>query len=210
VKTPLLLKFYRITANCFALFGLLVALVTATPLVSWISDWLARPWTAPHGDVLVVLSGSALPDGTIGLSSYWRCIYAARVFREGGFQRVFITGGSVSGETPISVSMQRLMIDLGVPADSISVETSSISTHENGIHSVPMLLRMPGKKVLLTSDYHMFRSRRVFRNAGLDLPGWPFPDAGKRAAHWDGRWPAFLEVSLELLKIVDYKIHGWI
>jgi len=205
-----MVKIWRIASSCLALLGLVVALVTTTPLVSWMSDWLARPWTAPHGDVLVVLSGSALPDGSIGLSSYWRSVYAARVFREGGFQRVFITGGSVSGETPIAVSMQRLMILLGVPADAIAVETGSISTHENGIHSVPLLLRMPGQKVLLTSDYHMFRSRRVFQNAGLDLPGWPFPDAGKRAATWEGRWPAFLEIDVELLKIGYYKIHGWI
>jgi len=193
-----------------AALGMAMVLVTATPLVSWISVQLAGPWTDPHGDVLVVLAGSSLPDGMIGLSSYWRCVYAARVFREGGFQRVFITGGGPAGETPIAVSMRQLMVVFGVPADVIDVEPSAISTRENALRSVPTLVRMPGRKVLLTSDYHMFRSRRVFQKAGLDLPGWPFPDTGKRAATWDGRWPAFLDVSLELLKIVDYKINGWI
>ena len=204
-----LLKVLRVALNCLAMLGLLVTLVTITPLVPWMSAWLGSPWTNPHGDVLVVLSGSELPDGTIGLSSYWRSIYAVRIFREGGFQRVFITGGSISGETPVARSMQQLMTLLGVPADSISVEIGSISTYQSGIHSVPLLLAMPGRKVLLTSDYHMFRARRVFRKAGLELPGWPLPDAGKQASTWSGRWPAFLEICTELTKIGYYKLQGW-
>jgi uncharacterized SAM-binding protein YcdF (DUF218 family) len=201
-------KIRRIVTGCLAALGLLVVLVTATPLVSWISVWLAGPWNNPHGDLLVVLSGSSLEDGTIGLSSYWRCVYAVWAFREGGFRQILITGGG-SGGTPIAVTMQRLIVFLGVPADSITVETSSTSTRENALRSVPIIERMPGKKVLLTSDYHMFRALRVFHKAGLDLKGWPYPDTGKMAATWSGRWPAFLQVMLELTKIVYYQVHGW-
>ena len=106
--------------------------------------------------------------------------------------------------------MQRLIVFLGVPAESITVETLSTSTHENALRSIPLLNRLPGKKVLLTSDYHMFRALRVFHKAGLDLQGWPYPDTGKMAASWTGRWPAFLDVLLELTKIAYYKAHGWI
>jgi uncharacterized SAM-binding protein YcdF (DUF218 family) len=194
------------------MLGLLVVLVTATPFDSWMSARLAGPWDNPHGDLLVVLAGSALEGGTIGVSSYWRCVYAVWAFREGGFGKILITGGSSdpANETPIAVSMQKLIVFLGVPADAVSVETTSTSTRENALHSVPLLLRMPGKKVLLTSDYHMYRALRVFRKAGLDLPGWPYPDTGKMAASWSGRWPAFLEISLELTKIAYYRFEGWI
>jgi uncharacterized SAM-binding protein YcdF (DUF218 family) len=206
---PLISRIRRIATGCLACLGLLVVVVTATPLVSRVSAWLAGPWDNPHGDLLVVLSGSGLEDGTIGLSSYWRCVYAVMAYREGGFRQILITGGG-SGDTPIAVSMQRLMVFLGVPAESISVETLSTSTHENALRSVPVLNRMPGKKVLLTSDYHMFRALRVFHKAGLDLQGWPYPDTGKMAATWTGRWPAFVEVVLELTKIGYYKVEGWI
>jgi len=183
--------------------------VTSTPLVSWLSGKLAGPWDNPHGDLLVVLSGSGLEGGTIGLSSYWRCIYAVMAFREGGFRQILITGGGLD-DTPIAVTMQRLIVFLGVPAESVTVETLSTSTHENALRSVPILNRMPGKKVLLTSDYHMFRALRVFHKAGLDLEGWPYPDTGKMATSWSGRWPAFLEITLELTKIAYYKMQGWI
>ena len=207
---PLIGRIRRIATGCFASIGLLVALVTATPLVSRVSVWLAGPWDNPHGDLLVVLSGSALEDGTIGLSSYWRCVYAVMAFREGGFRQILITGGGSEGDTPIAISMQRLIVFLGVPAAAVTVETLSTSTRENALRSVPLLNRMPGKKVLLTSDYHMFRALRVFHKAGLDLQGWPYPDTGKMAASWSGRWPAFLEILVELTKIAYYKAHGWI
>jgi len=195
--------------GCLASLGLLVAVVTATPLVSWVSVWLAGPWDNPHGDLLVVLSGSSLGDGTIGLSSYWRCFYAVLAFREGGFRQIFITGGG-AGETPLAVSMQKLIVFFGVPAEAIVVETQSTTTHENAVRSIPLLLQMPGKKVLLTSDYHMFRALRVFHKAGLDLQGWPYPDTGKMAATWSGRWPAFVEILVEVTKIAYYKVEGWI
>ena len=106
--------------------------------------------------------------------------------------------------------MQKLIVFLGVPAEAVTVETLSTSTHENALLSIPILNRLPGKKVLLTSDYHMFRALRVFHKAGLDLQGWPYPDTGKMAASWSGRWPAFLEVLDELVKIAYYKAQGWI
>jgi uncharacterized SAM-binding protein YcdF (DUF218 family) len=212
VVATLISRIRRIATGCFASLGLLVVVVTATPLVSWVSVWLAGPWDNPHGDLLVVLSGSGLEGGTIGFSSYWRCIYAVMAFREGGFRQIFITGGG-SGEgggPPIAVTMQRLIVFLGVPAEAITVETLSTSTHENALRSVPLLNRMPGKKVLLTSDYHMFRALRVFHKAGLDLEGWPYPDTGKMGANWMGRWPAFLDLLFELTKIAYYQAHGWI
>jgi uncharacterized SAM-binding protein YcdF (DUF218 family) len=158
----------------------------------------------------VVLSGSSLEGGIIGLSSYWRCVYAVMAFREGGFRQILITGGGSEGDTPIAISMQKLIVFLGVPAAAVTVETLSTSTRENALRSVPILNGMPGKKVLLTSDYHMFRALRVFHKAGLDLQGWPYPDTGKMAASWSGRWPAFLEILVELTKIAYYKAHGWI
>ena len=65
-----------------------------------------------------------------------------------------------------------------------------------------------GRKVLLTSDYHMFRACRAFRKAGLEVAPRPFPDAGKRAANWLGRWPAFLDEVVETLKIGYYFVRG--
>lgn len=39
----------------------------------------------------------------------------------------------------------------------------------------------PRPVVLLTSDYHMFRARRMFEKAGLKVVPMPIPDGLKRA-----------------------------
>src|SRR5262245_47178399 len=69
-----------------ATLGLFVVVATATPLVSWWATALAGEWQEPDGDVLIVLGGSELGDGLIGTSSYWRSVYAVRVWRESRFR----------------------------------------------------------------------------------------------------------------------------
>lgn len=209
--SALLKRLARVCRDGCALLGLWMVIVTATPLTSKVAFWLAGPWTAPHGDVLVVLAGSSLTDGVLGLSSYWRGVYASMAYREGGFQRVVITGGGeVFASVPVSYSMKKLMVLLGVPPEAILVETTSSTTRENATLSMPILHSLPGRKVLLTSDYHMYRARRTFLKAGLDMSGWPYPDAAKRAASWNGRWSALLDEAVEVTKILYYKFHGWI
>src|ERR1700730_1045104 len=76
-----------------ALIGFAVVIVVVTPLDSWWAGKLAGTWDDPAGDILIVLGGSVLDDGQIGESSYWRCTYAARAYREGSFKQVAWTAG---------------------------------------------------------------------------------------------------------------------
>ena len=70
---------------CFALaaFGLFVVVVTLLPLAYWGTTKLAGQWNHARGEGLIVLGGSMLDNGTIGVSSYWRAVYAAQTWREG-------------------------------------------------------------------------------------------------------------------------------
>ncbi len=145
----------------------------------------------------------------IGESSYWRCVYAARAWKEGDFHQIVISGG---GWQRISAAeaMREFLVSQGVPAEAIRLETHSRSTRENALDTKELLAGVPGRKVLLTSDYHMFRAYRAFRKVGLEVLPRPFPDVRKRAIRWRGRWPAFVELMEESLKIVSYYAHGWI
>lgn len=204
-----LVTFFRLLRSGLACVGLLVVLITVTPLVSWWSRALAGPWEDPNGDILIVLGGSLLMDGVIGRDSYWRSTYAALTLTNGTFHRVIVSGG---GSLPSSVAapMRDFLEYRGVPRTAIQVETRSQNTHENALYVKELLTGVPGRKVLLTSDYHMFRAYRAFRKAGLDVQPRPFPDAGKRASTWPGRWPAFLELTEETVKIAYYYLRGWI
>jgi len=200
---------FRWVVRALAAFGCLVMLVTLTPLDGWWIGWLAGPWNDPKGDVLVVLGAGAVRDA-IDWSSYWRCVYAVRAWRDGGFRKVVVTGGSLHGDVPAAERMRDFMVSQGVPASAILVEGESHSTRENALKSKALLAALPGRKVLLTSDYHMFRATRVFRKAGIDIAPRPLPDAGKQINSWASRWPVFWGLCLETVKIGYYYAHGWI
>lgn len=122
-----------------------------------------------------------------------------------------ITGGpSLSSSTPVALAMGEFVKCQGIPAEAVLLETASRSTRENALYSKRLPDNLPGRKVLLTSDYHMFRARRVFAKLGMHLSPLPIPDAEKQGGTWRGRWPAFLDLTVETCKIGYYWARGWI
>jgi uncharacterized SAM-binding protein YcdF (DUF218 family) len=199
----------RALTLALAALGLLVVIVTFTPLDYWWATWLAGDaWDAPHGEVLVVLTGSTLEDGTIGESSYWRAVYAVRAWREDDFKAILVSGGPPVA--PAAKPMLDFILSQGVPAGAVLLETQSLSTRDSALYCKPILSQFPGRKVLLTSDYHMFRARRAFSSVGLDLVPCPFPDVRKRYQQRRFRWDAFLDLCQETAKICYYQLHGWL
>jgi uncharacterized SAM-binding protein YcdF (DUF218 family) len=195
--------------RALAAIGFLLVFITVTPVDGWWIKMLAGSWNDAKGDVLVVLAGDSIKD-VIGESSYWRSVYAVRVWRESGWREVVVTGGSLDGEVPAAERMRDFMASQGVPASAIRVEGDSHSTRENALKSKALLENRPGRKVLLTSDYHMFRAARVFRKAGVDIAPRPLPDAAKQIAVWRSRWPVFLGLCVETVKIGYYFARGWV
>ena len=153
----------------------------------------------------MLLGAESPTNGFIGPSSYWRTNYAARAWREGGWQDVVICGGLGTSE-----SMRELLILNGVPKERIHVETRSQSTRENALFALPLLEKLPGRKVLLTADFHTYRSVRVFRKLGVEMEARPIPYIQKRYNTVLDRWAVFLELLQELAKIGWYRINGWI
>jgi len=183
--------------------GAVDLLVTLTPITAWWARLLSGPLTDPTGDVLVILASDDLPDGFPGVASYWRALYGARAWRQGGFRQVIVSGRPAG-------SIRDFLVAEGVPAAAVLLEADSNSTRENALNMKPMLDSVAGRKVLLTSDYHMFRAIRAFRKAGAVMEARPIPDVEKRGARWSGRWDAFLDLWEETLKIAWYYGHGWI
>jgi uncharacterized SAM-binding protein YcdF (DUF218 family) len=190
-----------------AALGILVAVVTVTPLVDGLGALLAGRWDDARGDTLIVLTGSSLESGVIGESSYWRSVYAVMFWREAQYRTIWITGYGDGPRTAAEL-MRDFLIGQGVPGERIRVETASRSTRESAAAMARILSGDSSRKVLLTSDYHMFRSRRLFARAGVEVAALPIPDARKRGGRWRTRWPAFLDVAEEMTKIVWYGARG--
>lgn len=193
--------------DALAVVGLVVILVTTTPLVSWWATQLAGSWTDPNGATLIVLAGDSTDNGLIGRSSYLRANYAVNAYKTGNFERILITG-DLSSSTDMALFMEAS----GVPHDRIVLETESQSTHDSAVRTAALLAGDAAATdlVLLTSDFHMWRSLRTFSRAGVLVDPRPIPDALKRATRWQGRWGAFQDLVLESIKIAYYAAKGWI
>lgn len=187
---------------CAAL-GLTMLLATFSPFVAWYARRLAGPWNDPRGDTLIVVGGASLgefPDENTVL----RCLSAVRAYRQGGFRKIVVSGYRTS------THMRSLLIAEGVPPDVVVMEGAANSTRENALYVARLLANDSGSKVLMTSDYHMFRAVRAFRKVGLNAAPRPIPDALKRVGNPSRLWQAFVEESVETAKIVYYATKGWI
>jgi uncharacterized SAM-binding protein YcdF (DUF218 family) len=186
-----------------AAIGLLTVLVLTTPFVRWWARAYSGPLVRPHGDVLIVLSSASDDGGGISYSSFWRARYALLAWQSGGFKEVVVSGGGGPG------IVNYLQFE-GIPREAIVDDAGSASTRQNGLDTARLLQDTVGKKVLVTSDFHMFRAIRVFRKLGVDVVPMPVPDVINEGERWNGRLTAFETMSVESVKIVYYELHGWI
>lgn len=186
-----------------AIFGLLTLLVISTPLVSWWARAYAGSIDQPRGRVLILLSAASDDANGISYSSYWRARMAVLAWKKGGFRTVVISGRTGPG-------ILNFLVAEGVPRNAIITESRSTSTRENALYTAGLIQHMPGKKVLLTSDFHMYRAIRVFRKAGVVATPEAVPDVLHTAEHWTGRFSAFETMLIETAKIAYYRFRGWI
>jgi uncharacterized SAM-binding protein YcdF (DUF218 family) len=196
-------KLRRWTTRLLATIGLITVLVVFTPVVSWWARAYSGPIERPEGDTLILLSAANDDLGTISYSSYWRARFAVIAWQSGSFKRIVISGGAGPG-------ISNFLAANGIPRTVMSAEWKSTSTRENAIETSRLLNGMPGRKVLLTSDFHMFRAIRVFRKLGIDVTPMPVPDAIQSEGNAFARFSAFQNMVIESVKIVYYELRGWI
>ena len=184
--------------------GVILVLVTFTPVLRWWAGALAGRWGDGKGKVLIVLGGDLTTSEILGVTSYWRSVYAVFCWREGHYETLVLSGRNLAGP------MRDFVTAYGVPRDAILIEDRSRDTHENALFTAELLRHDGRQKVLLTSDYHMFRASRAFLKAGLDVSTLPFPDAQKRVNNIVERWNIFCLLTIETTAIAYYGLRGWI
>jgi len=189
--------------HALAIFGLFTVVVISTPMVSWWARAYAGSIDQPKGDVLILLNAAADDANGISYSSYWRARMAVLAWKRGSFRTIVISGRTGPG-------VLNFLVAEGVPRNAIITESRSTSTRENALYTAGLIQHMPGKKVLLTSDFHMYRAIRVFRKVGIEATPEAVPDVLHAAEHWTGRFSAFETMMIETAKIAYYWLRGWI
>jgi uncharacterized SAM-binding protein YcdF (DUF218 family) len=213
---------WRLARASAVVVTVIFTLVHLTPLTPWVAGRMAV-WDDPpaaHG-TLIVLGAEQNADGTLGIMSYWRCVYALRAWRTGQFSKLLVSGGAsnhlIKPDDPttpnplqLAGAMAEFLTALGVPKQDLIVEASSSSTHLNAIYSAPILRSLPGPYTLITSDFHTLRAQRCFRRAGIAVSSSPAPDILKRASDWRQRWQCSIVLAEEWVKLGYYWWKGWI
>ena len=187
----------------------------------------ASPIEVEGIEAIVVLGGGSSTlrsDGwemdTLSNPGLLRVWEGTRLYEDLGQPWVIVSGGMnerAGALTPESIPMRDVMIDLGVPADQILLESSSQNTYEQAVNLRPLLdAHAIEDFVLVTSPTHMRRSMATFISQGFN----PIPSSS--AQHSEGfladRWVFLpdkdaLEASRlamrEGMALVYYALRGW-
>jgi uncharacterized SAM-binding protein YcdF (DUF218 family) len=163
-------------------FGALVGV--NTPAVSHLAlgslEWQFPPLEQrpADADAIVVLSSGLLPPVASGgraeldEDSLRRCLFAARLYHQGRPCPVLVSGGQVDPgpEGPVCAElMGTFLVQLGVRASDLIVESSSRTTYENAVESAKLLEKHRLSRVLLVTDaVDLYRAVRCFRKQGVD------------------------------------------
>jgi uncharacterized SAM-binding protein YcdF (DUF218 family) len=106
-----------------------------------------------------------------------RFVEAAILARRFPLARVVVTGGTgalfLGGEGDADTA-PRLLTALGVAPDRLVLEGRSRNTYENAVFTKKLVTPKPGETwLLVTSAFHMPRSKALFDKAGFATVPWP-------------------------------------
>ncbi len=152
----------------------------------WVSQALMRslewqnlpPAEMPKAEAIVILGGgiapATYPRSMPEVSEAGdRVLYGAKLYRDGKAPLVIASGGRIEwlgGGSPEAEDMATLLEMMGVPQSAIIEEPDSLNTYENGVNVQKILKQQGIKEVLLvTSAFHMPRSRRIFEKLGVNV-----------------------------------------
>lgn len=188
----------RLVTRLLAAAALAAILVTVTPVVRWWALWLSPSWTPRPLPIVVVLAGEEMGDGTIGYSTYLRCVYAGWAYRSGGVETLILSGGPP--RRPAATAMADFLTGLGVPRERIRTETASLNTRQN-IENVAAMLEAGSHVTLVTSDYHMRRAILLAQRRGMKAEPYPIPDVLKREQEMSQRISLVIPLAMETAKL---------
>jgi uncharacterized SAM-binding protein YcdF (DUF218 family) len=132
----------------------------------------------PRADGVIVLGGGiyprAFPRPTVEVGEAGdRILYAANLLRKGAAEWILCAAGSADlsyTTQPHGEAMQEILGWMGIKESQVILDTTSRTTRENAVHSLPLAVERGARRVLLvTSASHMPRSIRIFQKQASQL-----------------------------------------
>lgn len=170
--------------------ALFLLVVTSSPIISnRLVQYLERdelrksPADMQKADAIVVLSGMIGPiQGSQGLIYEWgdpdRFFGGIELIKAGVAPKIIFTGGKLpwqSKETkPEGEILSQYATDWGIPASQIFITKDVQNTKDESVAVKEVLANSNLRKIILvTSAFHMPRSKRLFENEGIEVQTYP-------------------------------------
>ena len=180
------------------LIGFSLLWLSSTGLVSQMLWRLVEaPWqrqsaaSAPHADAIVVLSGGRHAAPGPSRVTEWhdpdRFLAGVALYQEKRAPKLLFTGGRNPfhpGLAPEGTIYLREAAALGVPEAAMQSTGPVVNTAEEAAAIRALLPSTPQRVLLVTSAFHMQRSRRLFERQGITVVPWPVDF--KARADWAG------------------------
>ena len=177
-------------------------------------------------DVAIVLGGFSDYDAAQELIQFHfatdRLMAGIKLYKTGKAKKIMISSGSgriMKPNQKESLHIENYLLEIGIPAEDIIIESASKNTYENAVNTTEILNEQytNGNFILVTSAIHMPRAKRCFEKAGLTVT--PFSvdqQAGERKYIIDhlfipnvdsfARWQQLIK---EWMGFISYKLVGY-
>jgi len=136
-----------------------------------------RHVTADYTEDVALVLGAGISDGQPRPSLQRRLDKAVAYHRQNPAAMILVTGGyGYSEAISEAEAMARYLVSHGVPRAQIIIENAAVSTYTNMSFSRVKLdyyFDHPPRAVIITSDFHMFRSARFAYMQGIDATVYP-------------------------------------
>ena len=167
-------------------------LITAVSLLlfcsnEFISNEVMRWWELPPTpfseikkpyEVGILLTGVTKSNFTLSDRVYFQCssdrvTHTLQLYKMGFIKKILISGGSgtLTTRTKEADELSVVLQMMGVPEVDLIIENQSDNTHQSAVAVKKMIegVYSPSDCLLITSGYHMRRSRACFKKVGYDI-----------------------------------------
>ncbi len=132
--------------------------------------------TPPEDVGYLIVLGAKLNGDVMSLSLYYRVIEALNYLKDNEDTKVIVSGGQGEGEwISEAEAMARYFREEGIANERIIIEDLSTTTFENFSFSRDILGNEVKEVVVVTNDFHLFRSLVIARRLGFE----PYPLAAE-------------------------------
>lgn len=165
------------TATVFMLLFFTNPLLSILILNSWEPEAVPYDELGDHYRYGVVLSGITNPDrppfDRIQFNKGAdRIVHAVDLYQKGIIDQIIITGGTAAityDGRKESHALRDFVLSFGIPEADVLVEDEARNTRENALYTAQLLGHTEEKIILITSAFHMYRSKKCFEKVGLHV-----------------------------------------